>query len=351
MKFDTFISYNTEDKHSVLELAEELHKRNLTVWIDVWEILPGMSWQRALEKAMESSGSSIVCIGPSGIGPWQNQESRALLSETASQNKPIIPVILPGTPATIDMPVFLRSRSYIDFRSGLTEEGIERLIWGITGKRPTALSDKRKEVEVPDEKFVCPTVAELSDVFRTVGLPEFTYVEPRIYKRVALAIRQPGKHVIVEGPSGSGKTCMVFRIMGELGFKESHNYKYLSAAADQNHDVILTTVRNAVTDDKSTITIIDDVHFLPQETRNELAKILKLCSDGVFTRGKPTKFVLIGIPAAASGLLLNVHDLGPRIGIFKMPQATARTEGPYQRRRRATFCHLSTSNRDHQRSK
>lgn len=324
MEFDTFISYFYEDRSWVQELVKELRKHEIRVWIDFEHYRPGMNLDSEFGGAIKSTRSIIVCIGPSGIGPWQRQENRALLIAMTVSGYPIIPVILPGTPDTIDMPVFLRSRHHIDFRSGFTREGIEQLVWGISGERPTATDEAYKEVELPQQDFVRPKAARLREVFRTVGLPEFTYVEPRIYKRVASAVRDPGKHLIVEGPSGSGKTCMVFRIVDELGFKEPTDYRYLSALGEQNNDTILATAHAAAESKDTTMTIIDDIHFLSQDARDELAKILKLCSNSVFRTSNPPKFILIGIPTAASGLLLNVHDLGPRIGIFRMPQATKR---------------------------
>lgn len=324
MKYDVFISYNSQDREPVVELAHSLQAQGLSVWIDVEIISPGMDWISAIDKAIDSSASVLVCVGPSGIGPWQNHESRALLTQISSSDKPMIPVMLPGTPDSIDIPVFLRTRLYVDFRSGINDRGLSQLIWGITGEKPTVPKDTAKQVVSPPDDFLHLTPVELSDVFKTVGLPEFTYVEPRIYKKVALAVRQPGKHLIIEGPSGSGKTCMVFRIAQELGLKKSDDYQYLSASDDKNHQAILTSAHDAAAGSGASLTIIDDVHFLSQNLRNELAKILKLCSDGVFVNDKSRKFVLIGIPAAASGLLLNVHDLGPRIGIYKMPQATDR---------------------------
>jgi MoxR-like ATPase len=53
-------------------------------------------------------------------------------------------------------------------------------------------------------------------VFKTVGLPPYTYVKPAYYNEVKADILQAGKHLLIEGPSGIGKTCVAFKICEEL---------------------------------------------------------------------------------------------------------------------------------------
>jgi hypothetical protein len=45
-------------------------------------------------------------------------------------------VLLPGAPREVRLPLFLRQFSWIDLRAGITEEGLERLVWGIAGEKP-----------------------------------------------------------------------------------------------------------------------------------------------------------------------------------------------------------------------
>lgn len=40
----------------------------------------------------------------------------------------------------------------------------------------------------------------LDEVFKTVGLPPYTYVKPIYYGEVRADISQPGKHLLIEGP-------------------------------------------------------------------------------------------------------------------------------------------------------
>jgi hypothetical protein len=61
---------------------------------------------------------------------------RACLNEFVKRKLPVIPVLLPGAPAKPDLPLFLQAFTWVDLRSGLTDDGLDRLEWGITGVKP-----------------------------------------------------------------------------------------------------------------------------------------------------------------------------------------------------------------------
>src|SRR4029077_5339326 len=44
--------------------------------------------------------SAAVFVGESGLGPWQNQEMQALLSQFVKRECPVIPVVLPSAKTT-----------------------------------------------------------------------------------------------------------------------------------------------------------------------------------------------------------------------------------------------------------
>ena len=68
----------------------------------------------------------------------------------------------------------------------------------------------------------------LDEVFKTVGLPPYTYVKPVYYGEVRADITQPGKHLLIEGPSGIGKTCVAFKVFEELGWTHGTDFSYVS---------------------------------------------------------------------------------------------------------------------------
>jgi hypothetical protein len=132
--FDVFLCHNSADKPAVLQLAEELESRGLRVWLDAWELIPGRPWQEALEKILQTAKSAAVLVAKDGVGPWQRQEVRACLEEFVRRALPVIPVLLPGAARELELP-FLRSFTWVDLSDGITREGVDRLVWGITGER------------------------------------------------------------------------------------------------------------------------------------------------------------------------------------------------------------------------
>lgn len=150
--FDVFLSHNSKDKPTVVQLAEELKKRGLHVWLDVWELVPGRPWQEALEEIIQTAKTAAVLVAKDGLGPWEKPETRGCLSEFASRRMPVIPVLLPGAPKTPNLPLFLKQFTWVDLRGGLSKDELDRLEWGITGKKPefAQVSEPPRKVDEPE---------------------------------------------------------------------------------------------------------------------------------------------------------------------------------------------------------
>jgi hypothetical protein len=131
--FDVFLSHNSRDKPAVKEIAALLRDRGLRVWLDKDELRPGLPWQEGLEAGVRASRSVAVFVGKDGMGPWQRPEMRAFLALSAREERPVIPVLLPGCPESPQLSLFLEAMTWVDLRQGLTDEGLARLVWGITG--------------------------------------------------------------------------------------------------------------------------------------------------------------------------------------------------------------------------
>lgn len=133
-EFDVFLCHNVADKPNVRWTAERLRERGILPWLDETELPPGRPWQEELERQIDSIRSAAVFVGPNGFGPWQNQEVMAFLREFVERQCPVIPVLLPGA-VTPTLPLFLRGMTWVDLRT-MDPAAIERLIWGITGRKP-----------------------------------------------------------------------------------------------------------------------------------------------------------------------------------------------------------------------
>lgn len=243
-KFDVFLSHNSKDKPIVLDLKQQLSKAGLKSWLDEHELVPGENWQPAIEVAMTNSTSAAVCFGPAGIGPWEDEEMQALLTQAIKAKKRVIPVLLPDAPREPDIPVFLGNRTWVDLRSGFTEEGLDRLVWGITGNKPPRLLEARLPVNTfaasyySDEKALREGICEEIDFLTPIEDPHFylgVSVQPG-HLAAGLVVERPAarqrtlkalearRNVLIVGPSGSGKSAL----MWEVARTASHVEKWFS---------------------------------------------------------------------------------------------------------------------------
>ena len=134
--FDVFLSHNSNDKENVRRIGKALIERGLKVWLDEWELIPGRPWQEEIEKIISTTKSAMVLVGKDGFGPWEESEMRGCLNEFVKRKLPIIPVLLPNAAKKPDLPVFLNAFTWVDLRNGFTDKGLDRIEWGITGKKP-----------------------------------------------------------------------------------------------------------------------------------------------------------------------------------------------------------------------
>jgi hypothetical protein len=134
-KFDVFLCHNSRDKPDVKQIGRQLMEQGIRPWLDEWDLRPGFSWQKALEEQISNIRAAAVFVGKSGIGPWQDQELSAFLREFVKRDCPVIPVILSSCESTPELPVFLSGMTWVDFRQD-EPVPLDRLIWGVTGRRP-----------------------------------------------------------------------------------------------------------------------------------------------------------------------------------------------------------------------
>ncbi len=114
---DIFISYSRPDQESALRISEILANKGLQVWIDQWELIPGVPWEEVSLKAIENSSALVIMVSTSSLSKFQLTEATYGLI----LNKEIFPVLLPG--ATIDnLPSMLKELEVIDLRDGFDKE-------------------------------------------------------------------------------------------------------------------------------------------------------------------------------------------------------------------------------------
>jgi len=124
-KKTVFISYNSKDVKYAEDIFSGLNRMKINCWFDKLAIDPGTNWLKEIESGLTISSHAILLFGSFGFGRFQEEEYIALFDEILSPKK-IIPVLLPGLD-TEKLPVFLRTKNWIDFRCGITDEGLKNL--------------------------------------------------------------------------------------------------------------------------------------------------------------------------------------------------------------------------------
>jgi hypothetical protein len=152
-------------------------------------------------------------------------------------------------------------------------------------------------------------VKRLEEVFKTSGIPTYTFVRPVEYPSLLVALRTPGRGVVLEGPSGIGKTTAVTRALEEIGLADK--VTRLSARRRDDLDVI-----RALPSMKSFGTVlVDDLHRLPDDVRAEIADLMKILAD---EETSDCKVVLVGINKAGESLVRFAHDLNNRLEVVPL---------------------------------
>lgn len=155
----------------------------------------------------------------------------------------------------------------------------------------------------------------VEEVFRTEGVPEFTFVKPPNFNDLLVDIRNPGKPVVIEGQSGTGKTTTV-RIIIEENLP-SAGFEYLSARKAKDIRKILS-ISNGNENGKY---VIDDFHRLDNDVQAKIANIIKVAAED-YEAGAHPKVVIIGINKVGSELIHLVHDIAKRCGIHRIKPAS-----------------------------
>lgn len=111
-----FISYARDDLDFALKLATQLKERDVPLWFDQWNILPGTYWEPALRKAVDECTHLLIVLSPAAI-----KSSRVVpveLRRALDEGKPIVPVLYQAC----QIPRQLQSFPYIDYTAGGTAD-------------------------------------------------------------------------------------------------------------------------------------------------------------------------------------------------------------------------------------
>lgn len=199
--YDVFLSYHWRDHESVETLARALCNCAPAVFFDRWYLTPGQPWPQALEQVLRACRAVAVCVGPSGMGPWQQREvNLALERQAADPSFPVIPVLLPGADPVLG---FLGQNTWVDLRHQPDDPGLlEILCRAIRREPPTAALQARVNATLA---AICPYRGLL--YFREEDAPFFHGRETAV-EEVIKAVKR-NRFIAVVGASGCGKSSVV----------------------------------------------------------------------------------------------------------------------------------------------
>lgn len=148
---------------------------------------------------------------------------------------------------------------------------------------------------------------QLQHVFVLSGVPEHTFVQPVEYTRLLVALNTPGRSIVVEGPSGIGKTTAVMKAIAEAGLAD----RVLSLSARKRDDVAF--IQELPKQLPLGTVLIDDFHRLADDSKREIADLMKTLADENATH---SKLIVLGITNAGQSLVMFGKDLANRIEVI-----------------------------------
>ena len=126
-----FISYAREDKSFANRLANELEKREVSIWIDSRSIPPGEEWLSAIERGLEECDYFLLVLTPSAmLSNYVTEERTAAYRRAVNGDMIFIPLLVIRADYTS---LLLGSRQWIDFSQSFSPNETQDSDWDAGG--------------------------------------------------------------------------------------------------------------------------------------------------------------------------------------------------------------------------
>jgi hypothetical protein len=135
----TFVCYAREDADFVLSVAKALQQRNVSLWIDAWNIEPGTDWDKTIDSSLRTCANVLIFLSPNAVA---SNEVRGELRTALNNEKRIVPVLY----RACDIPRQLQHLQYVDFGGpGELTEGTLDALGRVLRERPALGSDTTED--------------------------------------------------------------------------------------------------------------------------------------------------------------------------------------------------------------
>lgn len=125
-----FLAHSKKNRRLALKLTGDLTNHGIKVWIDEAELSIGDSIISKIENGLINADYIVVMLSPHSVNSeWVKKElESALILEIKDKKAIVLPVLI----KSCDIPLFLQTKLYADFRTPKKySEQIDRLISSI----------------------------------------------------------------------------------------------------------------------------------------------------------------------------------------------------------------------------
>jgi hypothetical protein len=138
MRYDVFLSHNSQDKLAVERVGRQLQELDLHPWLDKWWLTPGGRWEEEIVSALNDAACCAVFVGPHGIGDWHRHELQLALDRAIEDRSfRVFLVLLPGLPEPFEvttLPPALSAHTWVDLRKGIDDpQALQYLVHAVKG--------------------------------------------------------------------------------------------------------------------------------------------------------------------------------------------------------------------------
>ena len=128
-KVVAFLSHSSKDKAFIRQLAADLTKNNVTVWLDEQMIKVGDSIADKISQGLAESDYFLVALSDNSVqSEWVKKElNHALISEIEEKEVKVLPLLL----SNCEIPPLIKEKKYADFSQSY-KSGLKQLLEVLT---------------------------------------------------------------------------------------------------------------------------------------------------------------------------------------------------------------------------
>jgi hypothetical protein len=135
----TFLSYASEDRGVVQEMAKRLHADGIGVWLDEQKLVGGADWDLEIRNALERVDRALICLSYASVAKrgYIQREIRFAV-KAAEEVPPGTSYLVPVRLEPVQIPEYLASYQAVDY---FEEDGYQHLLRALSPDAGTAHDD------------------------------------------------------------------------------------------------------------------------------------------------------------------------------------------------------------------